>query len=409
MVHALRHKASGTGGRIVQGLLLGGLVAFGLPSGIRAADVSKEEVAPKLEKLEEEIAERKERRAALERQAEEMRREVKALREKLITLAADIQEQETRLTVLEEKIAVLEAQEQEASAELARKMAQMADSMAALQRLARRPPAALIASPAPAAETVKTSLALGAVVPALESQAADLSAEIETVANLRAEIRMERETRQTRLANLSENRQKIDRLMKEKAATERKLTDRAREEAERLEALAEEAKSLRALIEKLEEREKRRARVPDIESGQPFTAARGRLPLPARGKFVQLFGERVSETPLNRGIVVETRDHAQVVAPYDGRIVFAGPFRDYGLLLIIAHGEGYHSLLAGMARIDGTVGQSVLAGEPVGEMGTTEESGSPEGGPHLYVELRHDGEPIDPMPWLAASEGKVSG
>ncbi len=84
--------------------------------------------------------------------------------------------------------------------------------------------------------------------------------------------------------------------------------------------------------------------------------------------------------------------------------MFAGPFRGYGQLLIIAHGEGYHTLLAGIDRVDGAVGQLLLAGEPVGQMGA-----SPGRKPELYVELRHDGDPIDPTPWLAATETKVSG
>jgi murein hydrolase activator len=81
-----------------------------------------------------------------------------------------------------------------------------------------------------------------------------------------------------------------------------------------------------------------------------------------------------------------------------------GPFRGYGLILIIEHGEGYHSLLSGLGRIDGDVGQWVLAGEPVGAMGP-----ATEGNPRLYLELRRQGHPINPQPWLAAGTGKVSG
>ena len=106
-----------------------------------------------------------------------------------------------------------------------------------------------------------------------------------------------------------------------------------------------------------------------------------------------------------RGYRWQTRGGAQIVAPYDGRIVFAGPFRRYGQLLIIAHGEGYHTLLAGFASIDGVVGQWLLAGEPVGKMGQQESQRKPE----LYIELRQNGEPMNPLPWLAATETKVSG
>ena len=103
-----------------------------------------------------------------------------------------------------------------------------------------------------------------------------------------------------------------------------------------------------------------------------------------------------------KGITLETRRRAQVITPYDGVVLFAGPFRGYGQLLIIEYGDGYHILLAGMDRIDAAVGQSLLAGEPVGTM---TDASSPE----LYVELRHDGQPINPLPWLTAGKGKGQG
>jgi septal ring factor EnvC (AmiA/AmiB activator) len=104
----------------------------------------------------------------------------------------------------------------------------------------------------------------------------------------------------------------------------------------------------------------------------------------------------------SKGITIETRSGAQVVAPFDGRIEFAGPFRGYGQILIIEHADGYHSLLAGLGRIDGTVGQSLVAGEPVGAMGSSDR-------PSLYLELRRHGQPINPLPWLATRDEKVSG
>jgi septal ring factor EnvC (AmiA/AmiB activator) len=92
-----------------------------------------------------------------------------------------------------------------------------------------------------------------------------------------------------------------------------------------------------------------------------------------------------------------------VVAPWDGRVEFAGPFRGYGQILIIEHGDGYHSLLAGLERIDVAVGQALVAGEPVGVV----KSG--EGKPSLYLELRRHGQPIDPLPWLSLRDEKVTG
>jgi septal ring factor EnvC (AmiA/AmiB activator) len=136
---------------------------------------------------------------------------------------------------------------------------------------------------------------------------------------------------------------------------------------------------------------------------RPFSRAQGEMPFPARGQVVVRFGQAQENQALSKGISIETRPDAQVIAPYNGQVVFAGPFRGYGLLLIIEHGEGYHTLLAGMARIDGTVGQHLTTGEPVGVMGQGE------GKPLLYVELRHNGQPVNPLPWLTARKAKVSG
>ncbi len=136
----------------------------------------------------------------------------------------------------------------------------------------------------------------------------------------------------------------------------------------------------------------------------PASAARGAFSTPARGQLVSRFDETTALGLTTKGIVIETRATAQIVAPYDGRVAFAGRFREYGLLLIIDHGEGYHTLLAGMGRIDVLLDQRVLVGEPVGVMESIAEAK-----PHLYVELRRDGHPINPLPWLAAETIKVSG
>lgn len=141
-----------------------------------------------------------------------------------------------------------------------------------------------------------------------------------------------------------------------------------------------------------------------IHSRKRFSRARGKIPLPARGRLISRFGTRNSLGQTARGILLETLVGAQVTSPFDGEVVFAGKFRDYGLLLIISLGEGYHILLSGMSRLHGIVGQNVLAGEPIAEMGTIDA-----GRPRLYVELRQRGEPINPLPWMSAALRKVSG
>lgn len=148
-----------------------------------------------------------------------------------------------------------------------------------------------------------------------------------------------------------------------------------------------------------------------IQPAIPFHLAKGRLPQPAQGRRVIAFGDK-TQTGRSQGIVIETRHNAQVTAPADGWIVYAGEFRSYGQILIINGGGGYHLLLAGLSRIDVQLGQFVLAGEPVGVMASPPKGApaqSQENAPVLYVELRKDHKPIDPDPWWVDPSRKLQG
>jgi septal ring factor EnvC (AmiA/AmiB activator) len=121
----------------------------------------------------------------------------------------------------------------------------------------------------------------------------------------------------------------------------------------------------------------------------------GGLIQPARGEIAAKFGQKTDAFGEGKGLVIATRSGAQVVTPFDGQIVFEGPFRSYGQILIIEHRGGYHTVLAGLAHVDVVVGQWLKAGEPVGAMIDTAQ-----GHPQLYVELRRSGQPFDPAPWF---------
>ena len=137
--------------------------------------------------------------------------------------------------------------------------------------------------------------------------------------------------------------------------------------------------------------------------GQTFASARGLLPYPTDGRLVGRFGADAGGGLTSKGITLAASSGSSVVAPYDGHIAYAGSFRGYGRVLIIDHGEGYHSLLAGLEDSDGTVGQWVLAGEPIGAIAANADAD-----PMLYVEFWHDGEPVDPLPWLAPVRPRVA-
>jgi septal ring factor EnvC (AmiA/AmiB activator) len=128
---------------------------------------------------------------------------------------------------------------------------------------------------------------------------------------------------------------------------------------------------------------------------------RGQLQPPVIGVVVKGWGEQTDGGPAT-GLSYHAPPGAHVISPCGGRVVFAESFRSYGLLLIVDCGGGYHVVLAGFQRLDVKLGQRLLAGEPVGVMPDWE-PGSTAQRPALYVELRHDGTPINPAPWLHSS------
>lgn len=141
----------------------------------------------------------------------------------------------------------------------------------------------------------------------------------------------------------------------------------------------------------------------------PFHLAKGQLPLPALGKRILAFGDKTQFGRISRGIAIETRHSATVIAPADGWIVYSGEFRSFGQVLIINVGGGYHVFMTNLARTDVEVGRFVLAGEPVGAM-SPNVVGTSNAAPILYVEFRNkDGQPIDPTPWWADGSQKVQG
>ncbi|HJO88878.1 MAG TPA: peptidoglycan DD-metalloendopeptidase family protein [Alphaproteobacteria bacterium] len=353
--------------------------------------------------------------------------EITELRKELVFAARSAQESENALSEVEATLDQLNANVSHLRSELLERRRQITSTLAALERVALQPPESVIFQPGTAQNAVRSALLLRAVVPPLEARSRSLGKDLSAFAELRREIATRHDELLNTTHELEDNRVRLDGLLRRKSLLYKRVERDSRQTAARMRKLATEARSLRDLLSRLEEGgtsgqgdevwaqagesedTEIAAFLPPLQrallpSGIPFSRARGKILFPVRGRLVTRYGESSSTAGLAaRGLTLATRKEARVVAPYDGEVVFTGPFRGYGKILIIAHGEGYHLLLAGLSRIDSAVGQALLAGEPVGVMGRPENSE-----PNLYMELHHKGEPINPLPWLAANRKKVS-
>lgn len=362
----------------------------------------------------------------------------------LIDGAARLRETEDRIAESEGRLKPLDDSERSLRQSLEGRRATIAEVLAALQRIGRHPPPAIMVRPEDALQSARTAIMLGAVLPEMRVQAEALASDLADLLRIRKEIADEKDQLVRDVAARAEERQRIALLIqgrqKKQTETERVL------EAERQKSLvlARQVDDLKDLIGKVEqgldsasraaraaaraaEDKSRDSRIDLAALNDPgrltpavaFASARGRLPIPVNGTRIREFGVPDSLGGTEKGISIAARASAQVTAPCDAWVVYAGPFRNYGQVLILNAGGGYHVVLAGMDRISVNVGQFVLTGEPVAVMGSgsqatsTQIAGNIASGPdkpELYVEFRKDGTPIDPSPWWAASKGeKVRG
>lgn len=372
--------------------------------------------------------------------------EVRELQQKLVVAASQSRDLEQSVAEAEERLSTLLVRSEAARYNLQSREAEVAATLKAMIRLQRQPPSALLLHNDSIVGAARSNRLLTKAVPYLREDTAGLRSELIALAALRQETDEERERLDGAVKELEVQRAAMAALLRQRRDQVRRLSGDSKREQERLRSLARRADNLSGLLSQLreeeaqrradeerhariaaaerarreaehraaravaqaqaeaEEKERRQAarKQADVAPRLAFSAARGRLTLPVHGRIIRKYGQRDEVGTHSQGLTLLTRADAEVVAPHDGRIAFSGPFRDYGVILIIAHGEGYHTLLAGLAETYVEVGQALLAGEPVGHMGNGKNR-------TLYVELRRNGEAINPHPWWASNGGKVSG
>lgn len=305
--------------------------------------------------------------------------------------------------------------------------------LATLQRIGRRPPPAVVVRPEDMLEAIRSAILLGYVLPEIRAEAETLVADLgelvrlrEAAAAERRRLAMERDTiagERSRLAALVEARQSQIETSEKALGEERARIDGYARQAQSLKDLISQMENDSAAVKRAEDQAARLpvpARTPqelaalssaafkDPARLQPkiaFTDARGLLNLPTNGQIVRAFGAADGFGGTERGITISAAAGNVVAAPSDGWVLFAGPYRSYGRVLIINAGNGYNFVLTGLRETSVEIGQFVLAGEPVGTMGAAPADVVSEGGANpqsmLYVELRKDNQPIDPSPWWA--------
>lgn len=384
-----------------------GLVAAGIVlAATGPAPAQDKDPDAELKVLEESREATETRLKSLREDAARFAAENESLSQQLAAAADAVRLAEREIGSAETTVADLDQRIRQMAADLTTRRQALASTLSALLGVARMPPLAAVAQPGQIAENALTASALAGVTPALQGRVAALRRDLTALEDLRARQVAARRTANATIATLAAERDKLDLLLRERREQLGALSVARDIESTRLARLASRARDLSTLMDQLAP-VTTLAAIPDRPARRTSVKAlKGQLPMPAEGQISHRFGDHRPGAPHEaQGLTLSTRSSALVTAPHDGTVSFAGPFRSYGRLLIIDLGDGYHLLIAGLARSDVTVGQWVLAGEPVGSMTRTTDGTRPE----LYLELRRNGSPVDPLPWMAPSKGKSSG
>lgn len=374
---------------------------------------------------------------------EQIRTDRVRLNAALIETTGRVHEAETKAGIVESRLDTLTGSEDAIKQSLASRRNVIAEVLASLQRMARKPPPAILVDPVDILASIRTAMLLGSVVPELRQEAEALASDLSDLQHLRGSIATERMALEHELADLAGERQRLDGLVDARQAAQAAAEAALGEEQGHAADLGRQAASLKDLIARMEDQVSSARKAGDaaraaddarhrsaeadadgiraqvaagpfrdparLAPAVDFGDAKAMLGLPVAGHMVKNYGTADAFGGTEKGLSIATRAQAVVSAPADGWVAFSGPYRTYGQILIINAGSGYYIVLAGMSRVNVTPGQFVLAGEPVATMGdgsvrTAASIALGAAEPVLYVEFRKDGTAVDPGPWWAKAE-----
>ena len=402
------------------------------PQSVPATEPVAADQQKALTEIETSITISKERAAALKQEIEAMQGDRAKQNAALIAAAERVKLAETDITALEDKLGDLIVQELEIRGRLDGADTTISGVLAALERISRNPPPALIVNPSDALGSARSAILMSAILPELQKKADAVMVDLKQLGEIKASALEQQGQLEANLEILEEEQLRIGTLVAARKQSESLANASLAAEEEEAQALADKASSLKQLIDELTRRAAAVATAAEAtakanaggdaplldqqtikialananrtQPAVPFVQAKGYLEMPSNGVTVIDYGAGDGFGGISRGLSVVTRADAQVVAPADGWVLFQGNYLNYGQIIILNAGQDYTILLAGLDKVAVNIGQFVMMGEPVGAMGSqtigrTVATSAGVSRPTLYIEMRKNNEPVDPTGW----------
>lgn len=360
-----------------------------------------------------EMAESKQRQGELEAENRKVQSELSEIQEKLVKAVAAIQQVDKDLRAAQEKLDVITVQASEKKEHIEQNKARLEALVQAALRFSKMPVEAMVVMPGDTKQRLRVSRALKMISQDIRRETETLNLQVQELKDLEQKILKHRDEIVKKQAELTKERQLLALDMDERRKIQKNLMKEQKKEAAKAAELAQKANGLQELLETLQKQQERRKAEAEAKSSggwftesarkgkvRSFTKAKGRLRLPVSGDIREWFGDTTKSGGTSKGVSLSASADAEVVAPYDGEVIYSGQFLTYGRMVIIKHSDDFHTLLAGLGSIDVNPGEFLLEGEPIGAMGRRGND------PRLYIELRKDNQPVNPSPWFAGLRSK---
>jgi len=326
-------------------------------------------------------------------------------------IAARVQAAEADVDAGVTRIEVIEALRRRQRVRLAVAQKPAFQLIAALQLIGKRPPALALVAPGSLSDIVHLRSVLAAMTPIITARTASLRAEVQRGIVLREQANQALSALKASHTQLVAQQNMLAADAAAAHARSASLADQMLLEQDRVIAMGEKARDIKSLMATISAEAdisdalaelpgpvQRPSDVAKLASTLPMTPPINPSPsiryrLPVVGSIVSGMGEETTPGVRTRGLTLATAPNTLVVAPSDGRIIFAGPYRGFGQIIIINHGQGLTTLITNLSRLSTRVGAAVIGGSPIGYAGNDQ--------PTIMIELRRAGVPIGITPLLS--------
>jgi len=382
------------------------ILSLGISSGFAHANTPLPSSHP-LNEIEQTQDEKTRKDIELKKEMNQIKSDLSTKKNELLKVAKSIKNNESKLLGLQLEIDQKRQEQLNIEVTLEKDRATLSNLILAMQRIQRVPPEALIVRPGAPLQTAQSAMLLQSILPRLYQKAEELHISLEKLNIVVVDLENSRNKALYAAKELQVSQGRLNALLQQRELLYSKTEQDAAKNKKDIARISKEASNLRDLVKRIERKQKKEdeqrrlaaenkrkdkaqnANIQKVSIKTPMPTT-GEAQLPISGVIKTSYGKSDDIGAISQGLKIEGREKALVVAPMGGVIDYAGPFKGYGNIVIIRHQKDYHSLVAGLSKIDTVVGRAVSAGEPIGKMGISTD------GISLYYELRHKGQPVNP-------------